>query len=109
MAENITDVTDSSFDAEVLKASGLVLVDFWAPWCSPCKAIAPLLEEFSKQFAGKIKIAKVNTDENPKSPALYNVRGIPNLIFFRDGKVIDQVVGALRREALLEIFQKHIQ
>jgi thioredoxin 1 len=109
MAENITDVTDSSFDAEVLKASGLVLVDFWAPWCSPCKAIAPLLEEFSKQFAGKIKIAKVNTDENPKSPAQYNVRGIPNLIFFRDGKVIDQVVGALRREALLEIFQKHIQ
>lgn len=109
MAENITDVTDSSFDAEVLKAPGLVLVDFWAPWCSPCKAIAPLLEEFSKQFAGKIKIAKVNTDENPKSPAQYNVRGIPNLIFFRDGKVIDQVVGALRREALLEIFQKHIQ
>ena len=100
MAGSVGEVSDSTFDAEVLKSDVPVLVDFWAPWCGPCKSIAPVIEELSKQYTGKVKFVKVNVDDNPRSPSMYNVRGIPNLVFFKGGKVVDQIVGAVPKEQL---------
>ncbi len=88
-------VTDSSFDDDVLNASGPVLVDFWAEWCGPCKQIAPALEEIAKELDGQIIVAKINIDENPETPGRYGVRGIPTLMIFKDGEVADTKVGAL--------------
>ncbi|WP_169544350.1 MULTISPECIES: thioredoxin TrxA [Sneathiella] len=89
-----TNVTDASFDQDVLKNEGLVLVDFWAEWCGPCKTIAPSLEELSNEMAGNITIAKINIDENPNTPTKYGVRGIPTMILFKDGEVAGTKVGA---------------
>lgn len=101
MAENVIEVGDNDFDAEVLKSSVPVLVDFWAPWCGPCKSIAPVIEEIAKEFGGKLKVAKMNVDDNPRTPTSYNVRGIPNLVFFKGGKVVEQIVGAVPKEQLV--------
>jgi len=95
-------VTDSSFEADVVKASGPVLVDFWAEWCGPCRQIAPALEELSKELAGKITIAKINIDENPQTPSKYGVRGIPTLMIFKDGAVAATKIGALPKSKLFE-------
>ena len=95
-------VTDSSFDAEVLSASGPVLVDFWAEWCGPCKMIAPFLEELATEMAGKVTVAKVNIDENPQTPMKYGVRGIPTMILFKDGQVAATKIGALPKSKLYE-------
>jgi thioredoxin 1 len=100
MTENTTAVTDESFDTDVLKAKGAVLVDFWAEWCGPCKAIAPALEEIGREYAGKLTIAKVNIDDNPMTPNAYQVRGIPTLILFKDGKPVDTKVGAMPKSVL---------
>jgi len=86
--------TDDNFEVEVLKSEIPVLVDFFADWCGPCQAIAPMIETLAKEFDGKIKIGKVNVDENPQTPSKYGVRGIPNLIFFKNGEVVEQIVGA---------------
>ena len=101
MSELIKNVTDASFDADVLKAGGPVLVDYWAAWCGPCKMIAPLLDEASKQYAGRVTIAKLNVDENPDTAARFGVRGIPTLMLFKDGKVVATKVGALTRSQLV--------
>jgi thioredoxin 1 len=93
-------VTDSTFDAEVRQSDIPVVVDFWAEWCGPCRQIGPALEELSTQYEGKIKIAKVNVDENPNSPAQLGVRGIPALFMFKDGEVISNKVGAAPKAAL---------
>lgn len=89
-----TNVTDASFEQDVLKSDGLVLVDFWAEWCGPCKSIAPALEEISNEMAGEITIAKINIDENPNTPTKYGVRGIPTMMLFKDGEVAGTKVGA---------------
>jgi thioredoxin 1 len=95
-------VTDSSFEAEVLKAEGAVLVDFWAEWCGPCKQIAPALEELSKDLAAKVTVAKINIDENPNTPGKYGVRGIPTLMIFKAGQVAATKIGALPKSKLYE-------
>ena len=102
MAENISAVSDATFDSEVLKSPVPVLIDFWAPWCGPCKAIAPIVDELAGEYAGKLKIVKMNVDENPRTPAQYGVRGIPNLILFKDGTVQQQIVGAVPKATLVK-------
>ena len=87
-------VSDDAFEAEALKSSTPVVVDFWAEWCGPCRQIAPALEEIAKEFSGKVKIVKLNIDENPRTPETYNVRAIPTLIMFKDGEVADTLRGA---------------
>jgi len=95
-------VTDDSFELDVLQAAGPVLVDFWAEWCGPCKQIAPSLDEISEELDGKMSLAKVNIDENPETPSKYGVRGIPTLMLFKDGEVASTKVGALPKSKLKE-------
>ncbi len=105
-SEKIVNVTDGSFEAEVLKASQPTLIDFWASWCAPCKAIAPIVDELAAEYEGKIKVAKMNVDENPMTPSKFGVRGIPTLILFKDGKVLDQKVGAVPKAQLADMLKK---
>ena len=100
MSDNTVKVTDDSFDGDVLKASGPVLVDFWAEWCGPCKMIAPALDELAVKYKGKVTIAKLNIDENPNTPTKYGVRGIPTLMLFKDGNVAATKIGALPKGQL---------
>jgi thioredoxin 1 len=95
-------VSDDSFETDVLKADGAVLVDFWAEWCGPCKMIAPALEDIAKEMGGRVTVAKVNIDDNPVTPQKYGVRGIPTLMLFRDGQVAATKVGALAKNQLQE-------
>ena len=106
MSENIINVTDSSFDEEILQSDQPVLVDFWAPWCGPCKSIAPVLEQIAEEFAEDMKIAKMNVDDNPETPTQYNVKGIPNIVFFKNGEVVEQIVGAVPKEHLVDAINK---
>lgn len=104
----IVNVTDDSFDNDVLKASGAVLVDFWAPWCGPCKQIAPLLEEVAADMGDKITIAKIDIDDNPNTPGKYGVRGIPTLTIFKDGNVQGTKVGAVNKGKLIDFINEHL-
>ncbi len=108
MSDLIVSSTDVSFSADVLEAPGLVLVDFWAEWCGPCKMIAPILEEVAKDFQGRVKVVKVDVDQNPESPAKYSVRGIPTLLLFKDGEVVDTKVGALTKSQLVAFLDAHL-
>ena len=99
-------VTDKNFSAEVLNADLPVLVDFWATWCAPCRSISPIVEDLAKDFLGKVKVAKLNVDENPGTPGQYGVRGIPTLILFKGGKVVDQIVGAVPKARLVAMVEK---
>ncbi len=97
---DVMNVSDESFNAEVLQSELPVLLDLWAPWCGPCKAIAPTVEALAGEYDGQLKVVKLNVDDNPKTPANYNVRGIPNLILFKGGEVQEQIVGAVPRAKL---------
>ena len=99
---SVTHVTDAEFEEKVLGAEGPVLVDFWAEWCGPCKAIAPALEEIAGEMSGTLSVAKLDVDSNPSTPAKYGIRGIPTLILFKDGEVADTKVGALPKARLAE-------
>jgi len=105
-SEKVIALDDSNFEAEVLQSSIPVLVDFWASWCAPCKAIAPLVDALANDFDGKVKVGKVNVDESPATPAKFGIRGIPTLILFKDGKVVDQVVGAVPKSQLEALLNK---
>ena len=99
-------VSDSNFTDEVLHSELPVLVDFWATWCGPCRTISPLVEALAKEFSGRVKIAKLNVDENPATPGQYGVRGIPTLILFKGGKIVDQIVGAVPKARLVSMIEK---
>jgi thioredoxin 1 len=107
-SERIIHVTDDSFEEDVLKASGAVLIDFWAPWCGPCKQIAPILDEIAEEKQGEITIAKINIDDNPNTPGKYGVRGIPTMMLFRGGNVQGTKVGAVSKGKLVEFIDEHL-
>ena len=100
MNENIINVTDSTFDDEVIKSELPVLLDYWAEWCGPCKMIAPILDDIANEYVGKIKVAKINIDDNPNTPAKFGVRGIPTLMIFKSGSIEATKVGALSKSQL---------
>jgi len=104
----VLEVNDANFDQEVLKSEQPVLVDFWAVWCGPCKAIAPIVDGVAQAYAGKLKVVKVNVDQNGATPSRYNVRGIPTLLFFKGGKIADQVVGYVPSDVIEEKVKKLI-
>lgn len=104
--KNLVNVTDENFQKEVLDAEVPTIVGFWASWCGPCRMIGPIFEELSNEYMGKVKFAKVNVDENPKTPANYGVRGIPTMIMFKGGKVVDQIVGAVPKSQVENLVKK---
>ena len=105
---NIVEGTDFNFDQEVLKSETPVLVDFWAPWCGPCRMVAPIVEEIATEYDGKIKVVKLNTDENQNTAVTYGIRSIPTLGIFKDGKVVDAVIGAVPKKHLEEKIKPHL-
>jgi thioredoxin len=105
-SDKVVQLTDDSFENDVTKSSVPVLVDFWASWCAPCKAISPVVDSLADEYEGKVKVAKLNVDENPATPGKFGVRGIPTLILFKDGKVVDQVVGAVPKNQLEGLIKK---
>jgi thioredoxin len=106
MAEGMIEVEDSSFDTDVLGADKPVLVDFWAPWCGPCKAIGPIVEELSQTFGDQVIFAKCNVDNNPVTPSKFGIKAIPTLIFFKEGNVVDQITGMVAKSKLEEAIKK---
>ena len=107
-SELIKHVSDASFDSDVLKSDKPVLVDYWAEWCGPCKMIAPILDEVSREYQDKVKIAKLNIDDNPQTPPKFGIRGIPTLILFKGGQVAAQKVGALSKSQLTAFIDSHL-
>ena len=109
MSEIIPAVSDATFQADVIEASKSqpVIVDFWADWCRPCHMLTPTVEEIAKEHAGKVKVVKLNVDENMNTPGKFNVRGIPTLLFFKGGQVADQVVGAVPKEQIVKVIERH--
>jgi thioredoxin 1 len=108
MSEHIEHVTDASFDSDVLKSDTPVLVDYWAEWCGPCKMIAPVLDEIAREYAGRLKVAKVNIDENQNTPAKFGIRGIPTLMLFKGGNVEATKVGALSKSQLIAFIDSNL-
>ena len=106
MSENVLQITDDNFDSEILKSETPALVDFWAAWCGPCRAIAPVVEELAESYSGKVKVGKCNVDENPQTPGKYGIRAIPTLILFKGGEVVDQITGAVSKSHLEEAINK---
>jgi len=108
MAGTLLQVTDASFGAEIEKHDGLVMVDFWATWCGPCQIIAPSVEQLAGEYAGRLKVAKLDVDANPQTTMRFNVRSIPLVLFFKGGKVVDAVVGAVPKSHLTQRIEQHL-
>jgi thioredoxin 1 len=106
--ENTLNFTDGAFDQDVLKSDVPVLVDFWAPWCGPCKAMGPTVDALATEYAGKIKVGKMNTDENQQTPMRYQIRGIPTLLLFKGGKVVEQRVGSMPKPEVQKMIEPHL-
>lgn len=106
MSKNVTEAGDNNFEQEVLKSPIPVLVDFWAPWCGPCKMIAPVVEELALEYSGRLKVVKINVDDHKQFASKYNVRGIPNLILFKNGQNQEQIVGAVDKKDLVKAIEK---
>lgn len=104
--DKVIHLNDANFEAEALQSAQPCLVDFWAPWCGPCKAIGPVIAELAAQFEGKVKVAKMNVDESPATPGKYGIRAIPTLILFKGGKVVEQVTGAVGKAQLVAMIEK---
>lgn len=102
-------VTDATFEAEVLQSELLVLVDFWAPWCGPCRMVAPVVDEIAQQYEGQVKVVKLNTDDNPSVASKYGIRSIPTLMIFKGGQRVDMVVGAVPKTTLANTLEKHMK
>ncbi|MFH1114151.1 MAG: thioredoxin [Pseudomonadota bacterium] len=105
-SEHLLTVTDKDFEEQILKSDVPALVDFWAAWCGPCRTVGPVVEELAGEYVGKIKVAKLNVDDNKQTPTKYGVRGIPTLMLFKDGQVVDQIVGAVPKTRIKEILDK---
>ncbi|HEU4883100.1 MAG TPA: thioredoxin [Longimicrobium sp.] len=107
-SNNIAEITDANFQAEIADNGGLSMVDFWAEWCGPCRLIAPFVEQLAAEYAGQVKVGKLDVDANQRTAAQFNVRSIPTVLFFRNGQVVDQVIGAVPKPALDRKIQEHL-
>jgi len=105
-SDKVIHISDSEFDSKILKGDLPCLIDFWAPWCGPCKAIGPMIDELAEEYDGKLRIAKMNVDDNPATPGKYGIRAIPTLILFKDGEKVDQITGAVGKTQLTELINK---
>jgi thioredoxin 1 len=103
---SVQEVNDKNFETEVINADVPVLIDFWAPWCAPCRAIGPVVDELAREYSGKLKVVKMNVDDNPLTPSRYGVRSIPNLLLIKNGQVKDQIVGAVPKQAFVVAIDK---
>ena len=105
---NAIDINDNTFEEEVINAKELTIVDFWAPWCGPCRKLGPVLDEIEQEFSGKVKVVKLNTDENLKTAKDYSVSGLPTLLIFKDGKPLERLVGLMQKSSIVSNIEKHI-
>ena len=108
VSAQVTPITDKIFDEEVLESNTFVLVEFYAPWCGPCRMVAPVVDEIAEQYAGRVKVVKVNADENPRTASQYNIRSVPTLILFKKGQKVDQIIGAVPKATLVDFIEKHL-
>jgi thioredoxin 1 len=107
-SKNVHTATDTNFDTDIVKGDQLTIVDFWAEWCGPCKLLGPTIEQIADEMQGKVKVYKMNVDENPQTPTRFHIRGIPTVIFFKNGQAVDQLVGNHPKSVIVQAIQKHV-